>query len=98
MGGAAGSGDDDFDAAFFGVGSVLEKQVGGAVGGDDACFMWNAEGFERFGDELHGVPVGAGAHDDADEGVGDYSLSIGCWALRFCFHSDCVCRSFKASL
>src|SRR6266705_5528751 len=93
MGSAASAGDDDFDAAFFRVGSVFKKQVGGAVGGDDACFMWNTEGLERFGGELHGIPVRAGAHDDADERMGDCAFSVGRRPLPFCLH--CICQSFR---
>src|ERR1700674_4429789 len=69
MRGAACTGDDDFDPAFLRVGSVFEKQVGSAMCGDDACFMWNTELAKCFGGEFHGIPVGAGAHDDADERI-----------------------------
>ena len=69
MGGAAGSGDDDMDAAFFSGGSVFKQLVGRAVGGDNARFMWNTEGLEGLRGEFHGVPVGTGTHDDADEGI-----------------------------
>src|SRR5260370_37772114 len=93
MRGAAGTGDDDFDAAFFRVGRVFKKQVGGAVGGDAACFMWNTEGLKCFGDELHGIPVGAGAHDDADERMGDCAFSVGGGPLAFCL--DCICQWFR---
>src|SRR5260370_29725399 len=94
MRGTACTGDDDFDAAFFSVGGVLEKQVGRAVGGDDARFMGNTEGLERFGDELHGIPVGAVGHDEADEGVSEHSLSITARAVPFCLHS--ICQSFQS--
>src|SRR2546430_4596309 len=60
--GAAGTGDDDFDAAFFRVGSVFEKQVGSAMCRNDARFMWNTELTERFGDEFHGIPVRSEEH------------------------------------
>src|ERR1700674_2381214 len=93
---AACAGDDDFDAAFFGVGSIFEKQIGRAVGGDYARFMWNTESLERLGDELHGIPIRAGAHDDAHEGVRDCSLSMARRALPFCLHS--ICQPFKARL
>ena len=66
MSGAACAGDDDLDAAFFGVRSVFEEMVGRAVGRDDARFMWNTEGLKSLGGKFHGIPVGAGAHDDAD--------------------------------
>src|SRR2546430_12635970 len=91
--GAAGTGDDDFDAAFFRVGSVFEKQVGSAMCGNDACFMWNTELTERLGDEFHGIPVGAGAHDDTDKRMSNCYLSIACKPLSFCPHS--ICQSFK---
>jgi hypothetical protein len=38
--------------------------------------MWNMEFAERYRGEFHGVPVGAGAHDDADERVRDFSLAV----------------------
>jgi len=57
MGGAARSSDDDFNAALLGGGSVFKKKIGRAMSGDDACFMWNTEFAERFGGELHGVPI-----------------------------------------
>src|SRR5260370_2727145 len=94
MGGAAWTGDYDFDAAFFGVRSVLEKQVGRAMRGDNARFMGNTELAERFGGVLHGVPVRAGAHDDSDEGVSEHSLSITGRAGPFCLHS--ICQSFQS--
>src|SRR5882762_1115136 len=31
--------------------------------------MWNTEHLQRSGSEFHRIPVGAGAHDDADEGL-----------------------------
>src|ERR1700687_4288583 len=96
MRGAACTGDDDFDPAFLRVGSVFEKQVGSAMCGDDACFMWNTELAECFGGEFHGIPVGAGAHDDGDERMSDYSLSLACRPLPFCLHY--VCQSYRAWL
>src|SRR5260370_28260012 len=69
MRGAARSRDDDFNAALFSRGGVFKKKIGRAMRGDNACFMRNTEFAERFGGELHGVPIRAGAHDDADEGV-----------------------------
>ena len=58
MRGAAGSRDDDLDAALLGGGRVFEQQVGRAVSGDDLRFMWNTEIGERLGGVLHGFPVG----------------------------------------
>jgi len=66
---AARAGDDDFDAALFGSLGIFEEQIGCAVGGDDTRFMWNTKFREDLGGEFHGVPIGAGAHDDADEGM-----------------------------
>src|SRR5712664_3089398 len=94
MGGAACTGDDDFDAAFFGVRSVLEKQVGRAMCGDDARFVGNTELAERFGGVLHGVPIRAGAHDDGDEGVSDMSLPVARRPVAFCLHR--VSQSFQS--
>lgn len=76
MGRAACAGDDDFDAAHFGGPSVFKEQIGGTVGGYDAGFMWNMQLGERLGGELHGVPVGAGTHDDADERLVAHSDAI----------------------
>jgi len=70
MSGAACARDNDFNASLFGGLCIFEEEVGSAVGGDNACFMWNMEFVERLGGEFHGVPVGAGAHDDADERFG----------------------------
>src|SRR5882724_3336433 len=67
MCGSSRSRNDDFDAAFFGGRRVFEQQIGGAVSGDYARFMWNAEIGERFGGVFHGFPVGRRAHDNADE-------------------------------
>src|SRR6266446_334914 len=52
MSSAARAGDDDFDAALFGGPGIFEEQIGGAVGGDDARFMWNMERSEEHTSEL----------------------------------------------
>ena len=67
MRGATGAGDDHLDSALLGSGGVLEEEIGRAMGGDDSCFMWNTKASESPGGVFHGVPIGAGAHDDADE-------------------------------
>src|SRR5258708_6339153 len=78
MGGAARSRGDEFDAALFGSGRVFKQEIGRAMRRDNACFMWNTEFVESFGGEFHGVPVRAGAHDDADEWVsGRFELCFG---------------------
>ena len=46
---------------------VLEEEVGRAVGRDDALLERDAERVERLGGVPHRLPVGAGAHDQADE-------------------------------
>src|SRR5260370_12561433 len=94
MRGTACTGDDDFDAAFFSVGSVLEKQVGRAMRGDNARFMGNTELAERFGGVLHGVPIRARAHDDGDEGVSDMSLPVARRPVAFCLHY--ICQTFQS--
>ena len=48
MRGAAGSRDNDFDTALFGVGGVIEEQIRGAMGGNYFRFMWNTEVRESF--------------------------------------------------
>src|SRR3981189_2685181 len=73
---AARAGNDDFDAALFGGSRIFKEQIGGAVGGDDAGFMGNTEFAERFGGKFHGVPVGAGTQNDADERVRNFSLGV----------------------
>src|SRR6266481_5925315 len=82
VGGTARAGDDDFDAALFGGPRIFEEKIGGAVGGDDARFMWNMEFGERLGGKFHGVPVGAGTHDDANERIRDFPLAVGRAPLR----------------
>src|SRR5260370_14563973 len=97
MRGAACTGDDDFDAAFFGVRSVLEKQVGRAMRGYNARFMGNTELAEPFGGVLHGVPIRARAHDDGDEGVRDMSLPVARRPVAFRLHYICqTSQSFAA--
>jgi len=46
--------------------------------GNHACFMWNTELAEGLGDEFHGIPVGPGAHDDADERMSVRRTFLGC--------------------
>lgn len=70
VGGSARPGDDDPKAAMGGGGCIFEEPVGGAVGGDDGALVLDREIVERAAGVLHGLPVGGGAHDDADEGVG----------------------------
>src|SRR4029077_4501165 len=67
MRGATGASDDHLDSALLGRRGVLEEEIGRAMGGDDSCFMWNTKAGEKRGCVFHSVPIGAGAHDDADE-------------------------------
>src|SRR5260370_26142126 len=92
MSGAAGARDDDLNAALFRAGSIFKEQVGSAVSGDHARFMWNAELAERFGGKFHGIPVGARAHDDADERLSDSFLVAARALLPVCVQP--VSRSF----
>ena len=66
---AARAGDDHLEAARLGAAGVLEEQVGRAVRRDDADLVRHAELLERLGRVPHGLPVGPGAHDDADQRV-----------------------------
>src|SRR5215472_11891539 len=68
--GAAGSGDDDADTTRLGCSGVVEHAVRRAVRGDDLGFVGDGELGEDVGGVLEGGPVGARAHDDADEGSG----------------------------
>ena len=65
--GATGARDDDAETARLGGGGVLKQQVGCAVCGDNLHFVRYAERDKRIDGVLHGVPVGAGSHDDANE-------------------------------
>src|SRR5688572_28876212 len=67
MGGATGTGDDDFDAAALGAGGVFEQQVGGAMSRDHAGLDRNLELLERLDSGAHRLPIGGRAHDDADQ-------------------------------
>lgn len=64
---ASGSGDDDAEAAGVRLFGVLEEQVGGAMGGDDAGFVGDVEGAEHLDCGLHDGEVVLAAHNDADE-------------------------------
>src|SRR5260370_14518111 len=92
MSGAAGAREGDLNAALLRAGSICKEQVGSAVSGDHARFMWNAELAERSGGKCHGIPVGAGAHDDADERVSDSFLVVARALLPLCLQH--VSRSF----
>src|SRR5690349_24654218 len=68
MGGATGTGDDDFDAGALRRSRVFEQEVGRAVGGDDLRLIRHPELVECFGRGAHRLPVGSRAHDDANQG------------------------------
>src|SRR5262249_8941274 len=74
--GAARTGDQDLEAARLGAAGVLEQQVGRAVGGDDAYLVRHPELLERVGGMAQRLPVGAGAHDDADERLHQPSITM----------------------
>ncbi len=67
VGCAARAGDDGLQPAAFGAFGVGEHIVGHAVGGYNARLVRNAELFQNVYGVLHGVPVGAGPHDDANQ-------------------------------
>ena len=59
--------DDHLQAALFGRMRVFVQALGRAVRRDHFGFVRNAELLQRFGGMTHRLPVGAAAHDDADE-------------------------------
>lgn len=63
----AGAGDQHLQAARFGGRGVLHQPVGRAVGGHHEAFVRHAEFGQRVAAVAHGLPVGPGAHDDADQ-------------------------------
>jgi hypothetical protein len=80
MRGAAGSGDDDADAARFGCSGVVEHAIRRAMCGNDLGLVGDCELVENFGSVLEGGPVGARAHDDTNANAGE----------RLCGFSHCV--------
>jgi hypothetical protein len=58
MGRAAGSCDDDFEAARFRAAGVLRRLDRGAVRGKDVALVRNAKMLERLGRMFHRLPVG----------------------------------------
>lgn len=63
VGRAAGAGNDDLNAALFGLAGVGVHEFGRAVGADDPAFMGDAEEAEHVVGMAHGFPIGLGAHD-----------------------------------
>ncbi len=87
VGGTAGAGDDDLEAAVMGVGAVVGHVGRSAMGADDAEFVRNTELFAHFGGFTHDGKVGVAAHDDTDDGrcgcrAHDAS-GEGCCEMRF---------------
>ena len=70
MRGAARTGDDELEPALLGRRGIVVKALRRAVGGDDLRLVGDAELVERFGGMAHRLPVGAAAHDDADQRLG----------------------------
>ena len=68
VGGAACAGDDHLEALRLGVLGEGDEPVRGAVGGDDAGIVGDAERVEGLGGMAHGGPVGLAAHDDGNGG------------------------------
>ncbi len=67
MGGAAGPGDQDLEAALDSGAGVLEQQIGSAVSRYDPRLERDAELGQRLGGVRHRRPVRLGPHDDADQ-------------------------------
>src|SRR5690606_16272071 len=67
MGGSPGPGDDDLQAAPFGLAGVLAHPLGRAMGRNHAALVRNAKLAEHVGGRAHGVPVGLAAHDHAHQ-------------------------------
>jgi hypothetical protein len=70
--GASGRGDDYFDATAFRAGDKLGCRMRGAMGGENALFMGDAEPRENVAAMLHDVPVGFTAHNDGDHALVSY--------------------------
>src|ERR1700722_3500282 len=64
MGGTAGAGDDHLEAGRLGALGKGIEPLGCAVRRDDARLVRHAQGIERVGGMLHGLPVGLAAHDN----------------------------------
>src|SRR5580658_437816 len=64
---ATGACDQHFQPAPPRAGSVFEQQVGRAVCGHHAHLVGDGELVQQFRGRLHRLPVGRGAHDDADQ-------------------------------
>src|SRR5262249_57471038 len=62
--------------AGLGGAGVLEQEGGRAVGRDDAYLVRHPELLERVGGMAQRLPVGAGAHDDADERLHQPSITM----------------------
>ena len=80
VGRAAGAGDDGHQAAGFGRGGVFEQQVRGAMGRDHAHFVRHTQLIQQVCGRLEGLPVGSGAHDEADPWFHLRSLARAFWA------------------
>ena len=66
MGRTAGTCNQRLQAAAGSGFCVAEHVVGHAVGGNDARLEADTKLLENLDCVLHGVPIGTGAHDDAD--------------------------------
>jgi hypothetical protein len=65
--GTAGARDHNLEAAILRRVGIFIKPLRGPVRGDDLRLARHAELFERVCRVAHGFPIGAAAHDDADE-------------------------------
>ena len=67
MGCAAGAGDDRLQSPFPGRMCVFVKPLRRTVSGHDLRLVCDSELFERLGSVAHRLPIGAAAHNYADE-------------------------------
>ena len=59
--------NDHFNTAFFGGRRIFEKEIRGTVSRNHAGFISHAEIAQCVRGVLHGLPIGRGTHDDADQ-------------------------------
>lgn len=76
MGRTASTGDDGLQAPLGGTVCIGKHIVRHSVRGNHSGFVRDAKLLENLDCVLHGVPVGAGAHDNADERLSHWVLFV----------------------
>jgi hypothetical protein len=76
MGGAPSPSNDGLQAPLGSTFCVGEHVVWHSVGRNDPSIVRDAKLLENLDCVLHGVPVGAGTHDDADERLSHWVLFV----------------------